>query len=228
VWGGDPSCQHVWKSAGVALRGGSSGEASKLRGSDKILGAQSSARASPRGCFCACGAWKGHLGLEPTPTPHPIKDRCVNSHEHLFLCTKAKRYYFDWTAIQEPAVSDHSSGNGYKRPHRLSIGGPGQDNGWKAGPGKKRRCRDVWTIGSSSYRGAHFATFPPKLVEPCILAGCPVGGTVLDCFAGSGTTGMVALQHGRGALLIERNSDYNQLILDRCEPYLWGTSAPSM
>lgn len=76
--------------------------------------------------------------------------------------------------------------------------------------------RNVWTVAPANYREAHFATFPPKLIEPCVLAGCPVGGTVLDPFAGSGTTGMVAKQHGRNAVLIELNPEYENLIQQRC------------
>lgn len=82
--------------------------------------------------------------------------------------------------------------------------------------GGLRNKRSVWTISPASYKGAHFATFPPKLIEPCILAGCPVGGTVLDPFAGSGTTGMVALDNARFATLIELNPAYVELIKQRC------------
>lgn len=79
----------------------------------------------------------------------------------------------------------------------------------------RRNKRDVWSISPKGYKGAHFATFPPALVEPCILAGCPKGGVVLDIFGGSGTTAAVALKHGRNALLVELNPDYIPLIDER-------------
>jgi hypothetical protein len=80
---------------------------------------------------------------------------------------------------------------------------------------EKRNKRDVWTVCTQPYKGAHFATFPPKLIEPCILAGCPQGGTVLDPFGGSGTTGDVASGNGRDAILIELNPEYVKLAADR-------------
>ena len=79
----------------------------------------------------------------------------------------------------------------------------------------KRNKRDVWTVTTKPYKGAHFATFPPDLIEPCVLAGCPEGGTVLDPFAGSGTTGMVAKKNGRDFVLIELNKEYIKLCEDR-------------
>ena len=78
-----------------------------------------------------------------------------------------------------------------------------------------RNRRSVWTVTTKPYKGAHFATFPPDLIEPCILAGCPEGGTVLDPFGGSGTTAGVAVKHGRKAVLCELSYDYASLIPDR-------------
>jgi DNA modification methylase len=78
-----------------------------------------------------------------------------------------------------------------------------------------RNKRTVWTVASQGYEGAHFATFPPKLIEPCILAGCPVGGVVLDPFMGSGTTGLVSMKHGRAFIGIELNEDYIKMAIDR-------------
>lgn len=82
-------------------------------------------------------------------------------------------------------------------------------------PVHQRNKRSVWTVPAAGYKGAHFATFPPDLIKPCILAGCPIGGTVLDPFAGSGTTGQVALEYARKFIGIELNSDYLQLIAER-------------
>ena len=80
-----------------------------------------------------------------------------------------------------------------------------------------RRKRDVWTIPTHGYEGAHFATFPEKLVEPCILAGCPKDGIVLDCFNGAGTTGVVAINNHRRYLGIELNEEYIKLARERID-----------
>lgn len=153
---------------------------------------------------------------KPNCMPSSVTDRCTSSHEHLFLLAKSKNYFFDHKAIQEDAVSDHHSGNGFKRPERLSHqnqdgSARGNDAQW-TGVGGKRNKRDVWSIPVKPYKGAHFATFPPALIEPCILAGCPVGGTVLDPFGGSGTTAGVALAHDRKAVLCELNPEYAELV----------------
>ena len=83
-----------------------------------------------------------------------------------------------------------------------------------------RNKRNVWTITTKPFRGAHFATFPKDLIEPCIKAGCPEGGIVLDPFAGAGTTGIVAAINNRNAVLIELNSEYIKLAEDRIEKEL--------
>lgn len=144
------------------------------------------------------------------PMPESVTDRPTKSHEYIFLLTKSKHYYYDANAIKEPTVSTHGSGNGYKRAARLSYsdenGARGNDEHYT--PQDQRQRRSVWTVNTKSYKGAHFATFPPKLIEPCILAGAPVGGMVLDPFAGSGTTLAVAKEHGRHAIGIELNPDY--------------------
>lgn len=150
---------------------------------------------------------------KPNPMPESVKDRCTKSHEYLFLLSKSERYYFDAEAIKEPAIqagrvrSDKMGGNEGDDVHH-SPGGTfeGADT---------RNKRDVWTIATKPYRGAHFATFPPELVRPCILAGCRKGGTVLDPFGGSGTVGQVAKEEERDAFLIELNPDYIPLINDR-------------
>lgn len=91
-------------------------------------------------------------------------------------------------------------------------------NEWKGSKSGKRNRRSVWTVTTKPFTGAHFAVFPPDLIEPCVLAGCPEGGTVLDPFGGSGTTGMVARKHGRNAVLIEINPEYADMALLRCYP----------
>jgi DNA modification methylase len=112
-------------------------------------------------------------------TPERVRDRFVKSHEHLFLFTKREKYWFDGDAVRIESETD----------------------------GDKLR-NTVWNIAPSKYRGAHFATFPPELVEPCVKAGCPIGGVVLDIFNGSGTTGMVALKHGRNYIGIDLNKSF--------------------
>ena len=126
---------------------------------------------------------------KPNPMPESVKDRCGRAHEYIFLLTKSKKYYFDYQQIKEPTAD---------------------------GKGKRTK-RDVWTITTKPFKEAHFATYPPDLIEPCILAGCPPDGVVLDPFAGSGTTGAVAEYLGRDSIQIELMPDYAKLIPKRIE-----------
>lgn len=149
---------------------------------------------------------------KPNPMPESVTDRPTKSHEHIWLMSKAPRYFYDAESIKEEAVSDHPSGNGFKRDARLSYQNPdgtarGNDKQW-TDVGGARNARDVWTIATAPFAEAHFATFPPELAERCIKAGCPKGGTVLDPFGGSGTTGLVADRMQRNAVLIELNPQY--------------------
>lgn len=153
------------------------------------------------------------------PMPESVRDRCTSSHEYFFLLTKSRNYYLDSEAIAEPAVSDHPSGNGFKRDHRLSYqngdGTPrGRDEQWTEVGGTRNR-RSVWGITTKPYKGAHFATFNPTVVELAILAGTKPGGVVLDPFAGAGTVGLVADRLGRDAILIELNPEYAAMAEDR-------------
>jgi DNA modification methylase len=116
---------------------------------------------------------------KPNPMPESVTDRPTKSHEYLFLLSKSLRYYYDHEAIKEPAID-----------------------------GTTRNKRDVWTITTKPFKGAHFAVMPEALVEPCILAGSKPGDTVLDPFAGSGTVGVVAKRHGRNFVGAELNPDY--------------------
>jgi len=127
--------------------------------------------------------------------PESVTDRPTKAHEYLFLLTRSQRYFYDAEAIKEPV-----SGTAHPRGDGVST----------------RNKRDVWTVQTYPYDEAHFATFPPALIRPCILAGCPVGGTVLDPFGGSGTTGMVALETGRHGILIELNPHYLDMARRRC------------
>jgi DNA modification methylase len=106
---------------------------------------------------------------KPNAMPSSVTDRPTASHEHIFLLTKQQRYYYDAVAIAEPSVSDHGSGNGFKRSARLVAGGRGNDQGWAPQP--TRNARDVWHINVQGYPDAHFAVFPEELPRRCLLAG---------------------------------------------------------
>lgn len=158
---------------------------------------------------------------KPNPMPESVTDRCTKAHEYIFLLSKSQRYFYDAAAIQEKAAGT-KSGN-IERKSALERGCPfdGVDGSipWV---GINRNRRSVWTVSTAPLPGAHFATFPPKLIEPCILAGCPKGGIVLDPFGGSGTTGMVAENNGRNSILIELNEKYIDMIRRRtAQSYLF-------
>ena len=184
---------------------------------------------------------------KPNPMPESVRDRCTKAHEYIFLLSKAERYYFDSLAMQEPAAKGaagsefhtgktgaHQLGRASTKPrtagnksHKYVTAYDGSDteeHRTKAGlmniadtHWETRNRRSVWTVATKPYKGAHFATFPPDLIRPCILAGCPKDGTVLDPFGGSGTTALVALEEGRKAVLCELNSDYIALAHKRLE-----------
>ena len=124
---------------------------------------------------------------KPNPMPESVKDRCTKAHEYIFLLSKKSHYYFDHEAIQEEASQELETKN----------------------------KRSVWTVNTKPYKDAHFAVFPTDLIEPCIKAGCPRDGHVLDPFGGSGTTGLVADRLNRNATIIELNKDYIQIAENR-------------
>ncbi len=127
---------------------------------------------------------------KPNPMPESVRDRCTKAHEYIFLFSKSPKYYFDNEAIKEDSVNALDS---------------------------KKNKRSVWTVNTKPFKDAHFATFPMKLIEPCVLAGCPKDGTVLDPFGGSGTTGIVADNHNRNAVLIELNTEYIEIAKKRIQ-----------
>jgi len=157
---------------------------------------------------------------KPNPMPESVKDRCTKAHEYIFLLSKNPKYYFDNEAIKEDIAE--SSKSRLNQDIKNEIGSnrvPNKSNGnMKAVGGSKRNKRSVWTVTTKPFKGAHFATFPPDLIEPCVLASCPEGGTVLDPFGGAGTTGLVAKQHNRNAVLIELNKEYIELAKKRIDP----------
>ena len=142
---------------------------------------------------------------KPNPMPESVTDRCTKSHEYIFLMSKSQKYYFDYEAIQEEAVTQADR----------RIGKRVTDDGKRKGGADEayvvRNKRDVWSINVMPNKEAHFATYPPKLVSTCILAGCPEGGIVLDPFMVSGTTGLVANKLGRHYVGIELNPQYVEI-----------------
>lgn len=155
---------------------------------------------------------------KPNPMPESVRDRPTKSHEYIFLLTKNKKYYYDHVAIKEKIVSGGRSGNSFRSrqggaSHQAVSGGIGGDEWVSDGSGRNKRS--VWTVTTKPYKGAHFAVFPPELIEPCILATCPPAGVVLDPFGGSGTTAGVAILHNRNAVICELNEEFAALIPDR-------------
>jgi len=149
------------------------------------------------------------------PMPESVLDRCTKSHEYIFLLTKSPKYYYDYDAIKEPTVTnddvirDRENTKLNNVPGRARMGGLTENNY------DYRNKRSVWNVNTRQYSAAHFAVFPHELIIPCILAGCPEHGTVIDPFGGSGTTAAVAVNHGRNAILCELNPDYAALIDSR-------------
>lgn len=162
------------------------------------------------------------------PMPESVKDRCTRSHEYIFLLSKSRKYYFDHEAMQEDA--DPRNAKRYQKPfmdkaeQRYPHPTGGHNTGGMKTYNGKRNKRDVWRVSvCTSVKEAHFAVYPPELIEPCVLAGCPSGGTVLDPFSGSGTTGIVAVNHGRNYIGVELNPDYVDIAVDRVSRECTGT-----
>lgn len=160
------------------------------------------------------------IWAKPNPMPESVRDRPTSAHESVFLLTKRAKYFYDAAAVAEPARSfgiDPRSGQARRHYEgKTQHNADRNDSGAWCGIAETRNLRNVWQITPGrGFPGAHFATFPSELAKRCILAGSKPGDTVLDPFAGSGTTGMVAVQHGRKAVLIELNPEYAGIILKR-------------
>jgi DNA modification methylase len=154
------------------------------------------------------------IWAKPNPMPESVTDRCTKAHEYLFLLSKSERYFYDAKAIKEASADPEGSAARYESEFggakaRASVG-----QGMREFDGTRNK-RSVWTVASQPYDGAHFATFPPKLIEPCILAGSRPGDLVLDPFFGSGTTGAVAEKHGRRWIGFDINDEYARLAKER-------------
>lgn len=180
---------------------------------------------------------------KPNPMPESVRDRCTKAHEYVFLLSKSERYFIDPEGMTEPAVKGaagsefhtgktgaHQMGRASTKPRKQNSTNDSFVPGATAHGGlhregderepETRNRRSVWTVATRPYKGAHFATFPPALIEPCILAGSRPGDVVLDPFMGSGTTAAVALQHGRQYLGCELNLEYRSLQTERVEKTL--------
>lgn len=162
------------------------------------------------------------IWAKPNPMPESVTDRPTKSHEYIFLFSKRERYYYDAKAIVE-SCSEKTVWT-YAQPDKAARAGI-TNNGTGASGLREfsngfRNKRSVWTVPAMPYAEAHFAVYSPKLIKPCILAGSFPGETILDPFAGSGTTGMVAIENNRKAILIELNPKYVKLIPKRCATHL--------
>ena len=181
---------------------------------------------------------------KPNPMPESVTDRCTKSHEYIFLLSKSQRYYFDYEAIQEEATSAdkprvfgannqkgtlrNDIGRVYKprtkncqydgqRPNSMHLK---REAGMSDEVYPVRNKRDVWTVNTKPCKEAHFATYPFELIKPCILAGCPENGIVLDPFMGSGTTAIVARSMNRNYLGVELNPEYIKIAHKRLDKHL--------
>ncbi len=152
---------------------------------------------------------------KPNPMPESVQDRCTKSHEYIFLLSKSQKYYYDHEAIKEAAIHEgrivKASGTDAKNGVKGEFGTTAAGFTTHDTLVTDRNKRSVWTVTTKPYAGAHFAVFPSDLIEPCILAGAPVGGIVLDPFMGSGTTAQVAQNLGRQYIGCELNEDYKIL-----------------
>ena len=152
---------------------------------------------------------------KPNPMPESVTDRCTKSHEYIFLLSKSQKYYFDHEAIQEKAKYPFDN-RGERGDSRRGT----QMNSMSGQTGEMRNMRDVWTVNTKPCKEAHFATYPFELIKPCILAGCPENGIVLDPFMGSGTTAIVARSLNRNYLGVELNPEYIKIAHKRLEKHL--------
>ena len=152
---------------------------------------------------------------KPNPIPESVTDRCTKSHEYIFLMAKNQKYYYDAEAIKEKTVTQDNNIRNPKTTKLNKVLGRSKMSGLTNNNYENRNKRSVWFVATAPYPEAHFAAFPPNLIKPMILAGCPVSGTVLDPFLGSGTTAYVAKELGRKCIGIELNEEYIKLAQKR-------------
>jgi DNA modification methylase len=173
------------------------------------------------------------IWAKPNPMPESCRDRCTKSHEYIFLLTKAASYYFDNEAIKEDSVGEWNSAEDWKARQNLTapeLEGTDRELQRTRGYGtnhpdviqNKRNKRSVWTVNVETNNAGHYATYPEELIRPCILAGCPEGGMVLDPFAGTATTGIVCKQQRKSFIGIEISPAYLKLAKRRIDSTEWG------
>lgn len=181
---------------------------------------------------------------KPNPMPESVTDRCTKAHDYIFLLSKSPKYYFDNEAIKEPCSANTnpkiskekiykikqarlrgnntSAGSKYSSPKTHTTNGLVKQNSSFENavclPVKTKNKRSVWTVATKAFKGAHFATFPPDLILPCVLAGCPEGGVIMDMFFGAGTTGLVAMEKNRKFLGVELSEKNCKIAIDRFDP----------
>jgi DNA modification methylase len=164
---------------------------------------------------------------KPNPMPESTQDRCTKAHEYIFLLSKSRKYHCDMQAIRETAIGgqseqamqfgrDSASADHVLPGQRFAQHRKDRDRATDSS-GETRNKRSVWTVATAGFKGAHFATFPPDLIRPCVLAGAPRGGIVLDPFGGAGTTSLVSMQEGRRSILCELNPEYAALARARID-----------
>ena len=153
---------------------------------------------------------------KPNPMPESVRDRCTKAHEYIFLLSKQRKYYYDNEAIKEPVKKDWGKRDRTSGKYHNPGTGLQPHSGLTKSYDRKNK-RSVWSITNKPYKGAHFAVFPPELIEPCILAGSQEGDIILDPFMGSGTTGMVAKKNFRSYIGCELHEDYASLQTDRID-----------
>lgn len=157
---------------------------------------------------------------KPNPMPEAVKDRCTKAHEYIFLLTKSAKYHYDYEAIKEKSADTYFGRRG-KLTKRHKTQSMMKDRAFNIdySPDLKRNKHSVWSVPTKSYPDAHFAVFPLALIEPCVLAGCPEGGIILDPFGGSGTTALASIKYGRKAILCELNPEYITIAQKRIESF---------
>jgi DNA modification methylase len=151
---------------------------------------------------------------KPNPMPESVQDRCTKNHEYIFLLSKNGKYYFDNEAIKEPVKQDWGTRDRSDGKYHNEGSGLQPHSGLEKSYDMANK-RSVWTVTTKPFHGAHFAVFPPDLIEPCVLAGSRPKDIVLDPFMGSGTTAAVAQRLNRLYLGCELNTDYEVLQKDR-------------
>ena len=155
------------------------------------------------------------IWAKPNPMPESVTDRCTKSHEYIFLLSKNEHYYFANEEIKENTLTNDNSNRDRDKQKLNNTPGRTKMGGLKTNNYERRNKRSVWLVGTKPYTEAHFATFPEKLIEPMVLAGCPLGGVILDPFMGAGTTAIVSKKLGRNYLGIELNPEYVKLAEQR-------------